>query len=255
MDVNNPNTLGKVKGTKPQKKAGAPVVRHTITSFKRMLKANPLLELEMKGINLTEHFNELVAKNNASRPETACKPAKKMPTAGTSGFNKKIILAESKPSTSNAKPQEAGRSGAHSSKTLVNTKPLPKSSIKPEKCTFHIPGNTQKPSRDEAQNKATQTQSNCQSMEVRPEISENPIEHVPALALPTDRRKSNSFTFNTPQAYKRRSVAFLTPQSVRKQSLFRQSTPAPNDMKKLQDRLNGWLKTRGKPPVLFKNMR
>ncbi|KAH1027703.1 uncharacterized protein LOC109544118 [Dendroctonus ponderosae] len=261
MDVKTPSN--KIKETKPQKKkAPAPVIRHTITSYKRMMKANPLLELEMKGINVNEYFNQLAAGNRTNPPPTASIPVKqerfekpqlRLPMASTTGLSKQVTSAKSKPSTINSQTHQAARSVTHSSKVLLNSKPLPKSSMKPKTCTYQLTGNSSIQPHSEIQNKATQTKENCLPSKV-PAIVE-PIEEVPPSVSPTDRRRSNSFTFNTPQTYKRRSVAFLTPQSVRKQSFFRASTPAPVDMKKLQDRLNIWLKTRAKPPVLFKNMR
>ncbi|KAH1020684.1 hypothetical protein HUJ04_010299 [Dendroctonus ponderosae] len=348
MDVKTPSN--KIKETKPlKKKAPAPVIRQTITSYKRMMKANPLLELEMKGINVNEYFNQLAAGNRTNPPPTASIPVKqerfekpqlRLPMASTTGLSKQVTSAKSKPSTINSQTHQAARSVTHSSKVLLNSKPLPKSSMKPKTCTYQLTGNSSIQPHSEIQNKATQTKENCLPSkvpaivepieEVPPSVSptdrrrsnsftfntpqaykrrsvllnskplpkssmkpktctyqltgnssiqphseiqnkatqtkENclpskvpaivePIEEVPPSVSPTDRRRSNSFTFNTPQTYKRRSVAFLTPQSVRKQSFFRASTPAPVDMKKLQDRLNIWLKTRAKPPVLFKNMR
>lgn len=70
-----------------------------------------------------------------------------------------------------------------------------------------------------------------------------------------EKSASRSYVFKTPSAYERRSVCPFTPGSVRKSSLFRASTPAPVELQKLQDRLNKWLKSRGKPLASFHHLR
>lgn len=92
----------------------------------------------------------------------------------------------------------------------------------------------------------------------KPDEKKTPTPSFSALNQQTTKSKSdesNVITFKTPNAYKRRSIAFFTPSTERKVSYTPYaSTPAP-DPADLKRKLDKWLKSRGKSLQSFHHLK
>ncbi|XP_050304918.1 uncharacterized protein LOC126742311 [Anthonomus grandis grandis] len=230
------------KAKKHKKMPPPPPVKHTLTSYRRMLKANPLLQLEQAGINIDQVMTQKsldslshhVLKNNAEN----------MPGNGKSS------LALQRPP-----PQPLLKR----TQSLKFSKPQGRPFMQPKTQLLQT-----KPTKETGSNKLQQGTKPKPMMPPKiqvPKLNQSRSEenlYVPTPHFPEfspirgdSENKCKGFVFKTPMAYDRRSIHQATPFSEKKArvSLFQASTPAPLELSRLQERLDKWLAKRGKPPA------
>lgn len=253
--------LPKPKKPAPVKQKAVPQVRQTLTSYKRMLRANPFLAKDInefqKVTNLglrtsTEFLDKFkqIGHSDTAPTQKSCSTGMKQPKVGVVMNKNSTKPSSKKPLTKNnlTKPTikpDIPKSGQSTSKQVKFSKPTPSN---PHLPIIKIQCIQEKTS------KATETplMDRYHSLECL-NISKGDFENISPIANKEEQNKP--FIFKTPTAYRRRSRSVDTPLSNKRTTLFRMSTPQPFNLQKLQDRLNKWLKSRGKPAALFHNLR
>lgn len=242
-----------------------PQVRQTLTSYKRMLLANPFLAKDVnefqKVTNLglkssTEFIGKFkqISHSNTAPTQKPCSTVEKQ--SNVSALHKDVIKQSSKvltkkPDTKTTQSRLAikadiPKSGQSSSKQVKFSQPAASNHLKPTiiktQCIIEKTSKTIE----------TTLIDRSQSVECL-NVSRGEFENISPIPK---KGQNTQFLFRTPTAYRRRSRSVDTPMSDRKSTqLFRMSTPQPFTLQKLQDRLNKWLKSRGKPVALFHNLR
>lgn len=248
-----------------RKQKAAPQVKQTLTSYKRMLRANPFLAKDVNEFQKVTNLGlitsrELLTKfKQIGQSDTA--PTQKACTTGIKQPKVSAVLNKNATQPSSAvltkKPlaknslniptikvdKDIPKSGQSTSKQVKFSKPA-SSNYKP---------NTKVQSFKKKTLKTTETPllDRSQSVECL-NISRGDFENISPIR---NNVQNNQFAFKTPTAYRRRSRSVDTPISNKRSTMFRMSTPQPFNLQKLQERLNKWLKSRGKPTALFHNLR
>lgn len=226
-----------------------PQVRQTLTSYKRMLLVNPFLAKDINefqkvtklGLKSSTEFIgkfKQISHSNTALTQKPSSAVEKQPNV--SALHKDVIKQSNKVLTkkpdTKTKSRLAIKAGQSSSKQVKFSQPAPSNHLIPT-----IIKTIESPLIDRAQ-----------SVECL-NISRGEFENI----SPIPKKEQNTqFLFRTPTAYRRRSRSVDTPMTNMKSTqLLRMSTPQPFTLQKLQDRLNKWLKSRGKPVALFHNLR
>ncbi|KAF7265294.1 hypothetical protein GWI33_021284 [Rhynchophorus ferrugineus] len=283
-----------VKKTVIKKK---PVVRQTLTSYKRMLKANPLLQLEEAGIKVDDLFksktslhsvsgsvssisktsSQLEKKNvsNFKRPEIKLQSIKK-PSNDILNV-KKPIISGNKPHVANKKLINNLNKNKENSRYVQNklqqinpNKFVVTSKINSFRTTSNTSSNRVKEAKPVQIHQKNTLRRSLSSDNIHKEknnlltqsVSNKKLNHTCSqdnlLGIPQNKHKyfspimeekslRKSFVFKTPSAHERRSVYLYTPKSTpRPTAYLHASTPFLTDKYGLQERLNRWLKSRGK---------
>lgn len=237
-----------------------PQVRQTLTSYKRMLLANPFLAKDINefqkvtklGLKSSTEFIgkfKQISHSNTAPTQKPSSTVEKQPNV--SALHKDVIKQSSKvltkkPDTKTTQPRLAIKAGQSSSKQVKFSQPAPSNhlitTIIKTQCIIEKTSKTIK----------TPLIDRTQSVECL-NISRGEFENI----SPIPKKEQNTqFLFRTPTSYRRRSRSVYTPMTNMKSTqLLRMSTPQPFNLQKLQDRLNKWLKSRGKPVALFHNLR
>lgn len=217
-------------------------VRHTATSLMRIVKANPLLQFET------------VANTSTIKDKLPIDKVKKY-----SGFQRSQSLRIPLTKPANIKPEqkEVTKEVKPIAKPHVNVRPAGKvnnynNNVKEN---VAVNGNIKTNGKKRILEHCFRTNTDKKAVGLKDivgsetaEIPQINVVHVPDI-MPKEIQKpeeNKQVTFKTPQSFKRRSVAFFTPNTMQKPTYTPYtSTPAP-DPSDLQRRLNNWLKNRGK---------
>ncbi|XP_066151216.1 uncharacterized protein [Euwallacea fornicatus] len=274
MDRKPENQAKKKNNKKPQVKCKqVPPVRLTLTAYKRMLKANPLLEVQESGISIDQLAEKLFVRENSTKPIA---PVSYNPAL--EGFVKPVgkIFKQSvsvKPELSFLRPEELKCEPAKNSATnkcVVNTHPklhgnndqdTVKASIKSQ-ATKAIPTSSKsnvkvnvKPSECKEKVKNFQFHRTLKISKSEELLDQDGAWEGGFISPILEEKKTrNNFNFRTPTPYDR-SYSFATPQFDKQRKSFVKSTPAAISLPLLQERLDKWLQSRGKPPALFHHLR
>ncbi|KAG5877341.1 hypothetical protein JTB14_030712 [Gonioctena quinquepunctata] len=265
---------------KPSIKKKVPEVKHTKTSMKRMLKANPLLKYEKEGIPLPcasqERNKDQAApcgsknpKNNSSKPCGIVRLAGNVPNpnARHMTLNQRLSSSDFKSTNtilsstvlddevftngdraiSKKKPTENSKTASRMSVLKVVRKPLRRSFS-----AQHLDRKAGNP-------KIQVVPIEDQKQEVRSlENISIAVPSIPHHNISTISEVSHegALLFKTPSAYERRSMFKYTPRStnISRRSIYHPSSDLPS-LEDLQKRLNDWLIKRGKSISLFTHLK
>ncbi|CAH0561996.1 unnamed protein product [Brassicogethes aeneus] len=227
----------------------APEVKQTLTSYRRLLNANPILQYQIEGkplpvikskepenlpqtINCSKNFNNVSKVSNYSiKKDTFKKPI----------INPKIEPSNTKSTVKNRYPNYLKFSSNLQKKnnvqqwSMTNNKRRSKSV---ENLTSQSLKNINIKSTTFETEKKTSNVNLQQSITTSKKRLSKSAENI---------NNDESIVFKTPSAYERRSLACKTPMSTNRKSLFNHcSTPRLPTHAELQERLNKWLLKRGK---------
>ncbi|KAL1509819.1 hypothetical protein ABEB36_004499 [Hypothenemus hampei] len=201
---------------KPLKKSrSVPQVRHTLTSYRRLVQANPWMRLKENGFEWDTRKEYMAKLGKKQEKVPLQKSSVKRPTSQS--MKPSIKDCQFKPTTSkNSEPHL---------RNIQNTKmqgAVPKIVI---------------------------------SRKVNRTLSEGNLENISPIQVKKIKHYNMPCPKTPSDAEKHLDHTFITPQLTRRTGCVNSSTPAPFEFLKLQERLNKWLKTRGKPPAMFYHLK
>lgn len=227
-------------------------IRHTATSLMRIVKANPLLQYETD------------ANTSTIKDKLPIDKVKKY-----SGFQRSQSLRMPLMRPVNVKPeqQEVTKEVKPITKSHINLRPVSKVNNYNNNVKENVAanGNLKTNGKKDVVEARYRININRKAAEVKKivrneeklKIPQVNVVNVPDI-VPKGVQKpeeNKQVTFKTPLSYKRRSVAFFTPNTMQKPTYTPYtSTPAP-DPSDLQRRLNNWLKNRGKSLSSFHHLK
>ncbi|CAG9764041.1 unnamed protein product [Ceutorhynchus assimilis] len=271
-------------------KHAPPVVRQTLTSAKRIQNAlNPLATFTASKSSLasTKQPTGTISKPSSKQTQSSsvsaapsCSKPKELP--GTTALRRTQSVKETRPKYSNQpqlssnfkQPLQRKTGTDFNRKSTVAPKPgieYKRQQWKPQLPPISKP----KPEFKQQQkilkrppmfpHRKSMSSDNIQTKNCKPKLNES--QSVENIYMPTPKElkglspisreeaDNKRLLFKTPSAYRRRSIYHHTPLSNRKFNNFLiASSPRPDEMLQLQDRLNKWLRSRGKTPAEFHNL-
>ncbi|XP_066254505.1 uncharacterized protein [Euwallacea similis] len=274
MDRKPENQAKKKNIKKPQVKCKqVPPVRLTLTAYKRMLKANPLLEVQESGISMDQLAEKLFPRENSIKSvapvtynpalEGFVKPVGKIFKQSVSVKPELGFLRPEQPKCESTKNSATNKCGVnvHPKLHSDNDQNIVKETIKSQ-ATKTIPASSKvnaktniRPSECSGKVRNLQFHKTLKISKSEEQLDQDGVWEGGFISPILEEKKiRNNFNFRTPTPYDR-SYSFATPQFDKQHKSFVRSTPAAITLPLLQERLDKWLQSRGKPPALFHHLR
>lgn len=228
------------------KKRNPPAVKQTLTSYKRMLKANPLLAYQIEGKPLPTTVKDVKFNAPIDKPPHILEHDKKRDNVN---MDETASIRSRYPNYLKSSNRTINERSQHQKPTLIRKH---KSVLEIKRQPLHcknVPLRKSVSAENLTEQKCTDLNNTSTLMNYPHQQSEK------RCKTPNKTEISTDIHFKTPSAYKRRSISFKTPSSACSIISHRTSTPKLPTHAELQRRLNDWLVKRGKCPSSYTNLK